>query len=97
MVNIEHKPDTHEFVALIEGKPATLRYHIMPGEKTLDYYSIFAPPELRGRHIGDDIVQFALEYAIENGYSIIPSCPFVKLYIDRHPEYQNVIHHSKMG
>ena len=90
-VYIEHDAGKHQFIAMIEGKPSTLSYRIIPGEKILDYYSTFVPPELRGRNIGQELVQFALEYAIENGYSVIPSCPFVQLYIDRHPDYQKVI------
>jgi predicted GNAT family acetyltransferase len=46
---------------------------------------------LRGRHIAHDIVQFALDYALENGYLIIPSCSFVQHYLDHHPEYQQLV------
>lgn len=88
---IEHDAATHQFVAIVEGKSATLSYRLLPGEKVMDYYSTFTPPELRGRHIAQDIVQFALDYALENGYTIIPSCSFVKSYLDRHPEYQQVV------
>ncbi|HUX80325.1 MAG TPA: GNAT family N-acetyltransferase [Alphaproteobacteria bacterium] len=88
---IEHDEKNKQFVAIVEGKAATLKYSISPDGKTLDYYSTFVPPELRGRHIGQDIVKFALDFAKENGYQVIPSCPFVKTYIDRHSEYQGNI------
>ena len=90
-MHIDHDPDKHQFITVIEDKPATLSYSVLPGEKTWDYYSTFVPPELRGRHIGQDLVKFALDYAIKNGYKIIPSCPFVRSYIGRHAEYLKVV------
>lgn len=87
-LNIKHDKENKKFVVNIEGKACVLDYDVLPDGKTLDYYSTFVPPELRGRHIGDDLVKYALDYATENHYHIIPSCPFVKLIIDRHPEYK---------
>jgi uncharacterized protein len=89
-LTVEHDEKNKQFVAIAEGKACTLEYSVLPDGKTLDYYSTFVPPELRGRHIGQNIVKFALDFAKENDYKIIPSCPFVKLYIDRHPEYRNI-------
>lgn len=93
-INIQHNKEKKQFIAVIEGRTCTLAYEVSSDEKILDYYSTFVPPELRGRHIGDDIVKYALEYAKENNYQIIPSCPFVKRIIDRHPEYKIVVRHN---
>jgi uncharacterized protein len=88
---IEHDEKNKQFVASVEGKTAHLKYSVLPDGKTLDYYSTFVPPELRGRHIGQDIVKFALDFAKENDYTIIPSCPFVKAFIDAHSEYNQLV------
>ena len=87
-LTIEHDEKNKQFIAIVEGKAATLKYSALPDGKTLDYYSTFVPPDLRGRHIGQDIVKFALDFAKENDYQIIPSCPFVKTFIDGHPAYK---------
>jgi len=90
-ITIQHDSENKQFVAIVEGKAATLKYSASPDGKTLDYYSTFVPPELRGRHIGQDIVKFALDFAKENDYKIIPSCPFVKAFVDVHSEYSKLI------
>lgn len=90
-LTITHNPDDKEFKAVVEGKTAFLSYNVSPDGKTLNYFTTFVPPEIRGRHIAQNIVKFALDYAKENNFRVIPSCPFVKAYIDRHPEYKDLL------
>lgn len=49
------------------------------------------PPPLRGRKVGIALTRAALEYARGRGLTVRPLCPFVKGYIDRHPEYQDLV------
>lgn len=90
-MHIEHDPEHRQFITVIDGYTSTLKYSKHPDQNTLDYYSTFVPPELRNRGIAGTLVKFALEYAIENGYTIIPSCSFVKAYLERHPEYEKIL------
>lgn len=87
---IQHNKELHQFSITIENKLAYLNYKILP-DQTLDYYITFVPPEFRGQHIGDEIVLFALNYAKENHFKVIPSCPFVMRIIERHSEYKDLI------
>jgi predicted GNAT family acetyltransferase len=90
-IHIQHDKLAKKFFAVVDGKNCVLSYRILPDGKTLDYYSTFVPSELRGKHIGEDIIRYALQYAISYAYSIIPSCPFVKRVIDRYPEYKILV------
>jgi predicted GNAT family acetyltransferase len=47
---------------------------------------------LRGRKVGEQLVRQAIEDARREGVAIIPLCPFAKAQIDRHPEWQDVLH-----
>ncbi|HVV68845.1 MAG TPA: GNAT family N-acetyltransferase [Gammaproteobacteria bacterium] len=84
---IQHDKLTKKFFADINGQIAELDY-ALEEDSVLNYYRTFVPPELRGSQIGEKIVKFALDYARENNYKIIPSCPFVERIIARHPEYK---------
>ena len=42
---------------------------------------------LRGRGLGDRLIRFALEDARERGLAVLPFCPFVKAFIERHREF----------
>lgn len=88
-IEIIHDKVNHQFTAIVDDKVAVLKYSISPDGKALDYYSTFVPPELRGRNIGQAIVKFALDYAEENGYHVIPSCPFVERFINRREKNKN--------
>lgn len=90
-LSIQHQPQQQQFVTVISGKTAYLKYNLSSDGKTLDYYSTFVPTELRGHNIGREIVKFALDFAQQNNYQVVPSCPFVKQYIERYPEYKSLI------
>lgn len=90
-LTIQHDVNAKIFFVEIDGKISRLNYKILDDNKTLDYYSTFVPPELRGQKIADKITLFALDYAKENHYKVIPSCPFVKSLIERHPEYKELV------
>ena len=37
------------------------------------------------------MVKAALEYAKEEGLKVVPQCPFVRSYIERHKEYESLL------
>ncbi len=50
------------------------------------------PAALRGRKVGERLVRQAIEDARREGVAIVPLCPFAKAQIDRHPEWQDMVH-----
>jgi predicted GNAT family acetyltransferase len=89
-IDIKHDPDRQRFVAQLDGKEANLQYS-QTDEKTLDYKSTFVPEEYREKGIGERIVLEALGFARDNGYEVIPSCPFVRYVLEEHSEYDDVV------
>lgn len=45
------------------------------------------PPELGGQGIGSVLVRTALEDARDQRLTVVPYCPFVRSYIQRHQEF----------
>jgi hypothetical protein len=43
------------------------------------------PPSLRGRHLGDMLIETALDTARAGGLRIVAVCPFVRAYLRKHP------------
>lgn len=81
-LDIRHDPGGGRFFASIDGEEATLVYTVA-GAKTLDFTHTYVPDALRHQNIGEAIVKHALAYAAENGYEVIPTCPFVKWVLSR--------------
>ena len=47
--------------------------------------------ELRGRGLAEKLVRFALEDVRAMGKSVMPRCAFVRDFIVRHPQYNDVL------
>jgi predicted GNAT family acetyltransferase len=53
-------------------------------------------PEFEGRGVGGALAKGALEDVRAGGqYDVIPLCPFIKGYIEKHPEYADLVHHRR--
>ncbi len=81
-LTIRHDRDGHRFEAVIDGHLAYLVY-VDLGKQTLDIYRTFVPDALRGRGIAAALTQRALDFAEQEGYSVIPSCSYVEWYMER--------------
>ena len=89
-VEIRHDEAARKYYAVVDGQESVCEY-IPAGEKTLSFTHTYVPPALRGKGIAEQLVHEALEDARNRGYKVIPSCWYVRLYIDRHPQLQDVL------
>ncbi|HXU24797.1 MAG TPA: GNAT family N-acetyltransferase [Tepidiformaceae bacterium] len=71
------------------GKVAELVYRLEPG--VIDFLHTGVPKELEGRGIAGRLAAAGLDYAREHGLRVIATCPYVKSYIERHAEYQDLV------
>jgi len=51
------------------------------------------PEALRGKGLGSALAQSALELAREEGWKVDVICPSVTAYLEKHPEYADLIMH----
>lgn len=87
------KNDTsgNRFFLEIEGDEVYLMYD--ESKNVIDLYSTYTPPQLRGKGLAAEVVKAALEYAKEKKIKVIPSCWYVRKFIDQNPEYQSLVSH----
>ncbi len=57
----------------------------------LDMHHTEVDPTQQGRGIGSKLVRGALDDVRARGLTVVPSCPFIADYIDRHPDYADLI------
>jgi uncharacterized protein len=84
MVTVEHKPGASRFEAAVEGGAALLEYRRSGDRVTFVHTEV--PEESEGQGIGGSLVRSALAWARAEGLTIHVRCPFVRAFIDRHPE-----------
>jgi predicted GNAT family acetyltransferase len=73
----------NRFEMSVNGDTAFLLYERTDNAMTLIHTEV--PKALRGRHIGDALVEAAFEAARSEGLRVIAVCPFVKAYMRTHP------------
>ena len=86
-LEVRRDDERHRYYASIDGREAHIRF-APAGAGTLDFQHTEVPPELRGQGIGAELVRQALEDVRARGERIIATCPYVKTYLARHPEYR---------
>ena len=68
---------------------AFVSYRRAPGVATLTYARV--PDELGGSGVGSAMVRAVLEDVRARGERVVPVCGFVAAYIQRHPEYHDLV------
>jgi len=66
----------------VDGHVAYLEYERTPNTLTLLHTEV--PPEIRGRHIADRVVEAALAIGRSEGRRLVVICPFARAYLRRH-------------
>lgn len=61
------------------------------GRDTIALIHTEVPDELQGQGIGSAIMRTALQHARDNELTVLPYCPFVAAYIERHPEWSDIV------
>ena len=86
---VTHDAVAGQFKAPTAHGPATLKY-LARGD-VMDLVHTVVPQEAQGRGIGTALAHAALAYARREGKQVIPSCPFVLSYLQRHKEFANLV------
>jgi predicted GNAT family acetyltransferase len=73
----------------VEGQLALAAYRLRDGRITFTHTEV--PDALEGRGIGSKLVRAALDDVRRQGLKVVPACPFVKHYMDKHPEVQDLL------
>ena len=78
-----------EFEMMVDGKRAVAAYQREGGVITFTHTKV--PPAIEGHGIGSKLIRFALDAARDERLKVDPQCPFVASYIERHPEYRDLL------
>ncbi len=90
----------------IADAPERERYELSLGGEVAGYSAYRLRPELiafvhteidgrfQGRGLADRLIRFALEDARARGLAVLPFCPFVKAFIERHGEFLELVPQS---
>ena len=89
-MNVEHETGSRRFVVRTPEGEGQLTYR-EPREGVVDLTHTHVDRSLRGQGVAEALVEAAFAYARERGLRVVPSCSFVKGWVEKNPDQQDVL------
>jgi predicted GNAT family acetyltransferase len=89
-LEIHEDSEQKKFFAIVSEEECFLKYRYL-ADDTVDFFSTYVPKELGGRGYAAQLVEHALKFVRGQALKVVPSCSYVRAYIAKHPEYQNLL------
>lgn len=87
-VEVRLQEEYNRFVAPVGEYQGVIEYRLVQGR--IAFLHTEVPPELEGQGLANRMARVALDYAREQGLEVLPHCPFIRAFIKRHPEYEDL-------
>jgi predicted GNAT family acetyltransferase len=89
-ITVADNADRERYEIRVNGRLAGfVKYGLRPESIELVHTEI--NDEFEGRGLGGRLISFALDDARERGLAVLPTCPFVNDYIQRHRQYAELV------
>jgi uncharacterized protein len=97
MADVRDAPDRRRYEVYDEsGELAGFTtYASRPGKIIFVHTEV--DPAFEGKGLGSALVKFELDDARAKGLHVVPLCPFVAAYVERHPEYDDIVDHEALA
>lgn len=89
-------PAERRYEVRVDGELAGFSQY-RPRSQALAFIHTEIDDRFEGQGLGGKLVSFALDDARSRGLAVLPFCPFVKGYIERHPEFLDLVPAAKRG
>ena len=73
----------------LDGGVAFVAYRLNGNVVSLDHAEV--PPALKGQGVGSRLVAATLAHVRSRGHKVVARCGFVRAYMGRHPEYNDLL------
>jgi predicted GNAT family acetyltransferase len=90
-LQIDDNPEQHRYEALLDGKLAGfIQYRLQDGRMTMVHAEV--EPAYEGQGVGSELAKVALADVRARGLKLVPRCPFIASYVQRHPDrYRDLV------
>ncbi len=89
MTDIVNNKAQHRYELEVDGHIAATYYSVADGVITFVHTEV--PPALGGKGIASKLIKGALDQVRADGLKAVAQCPFVKAYIEKHPDYADLL------
>lgn len=88
-MDVVNNEQESRFEVEVEGELAVADYRLT-GDR-IQFTHTEVPQSLKGQGVGSALAREGLEHAKREGLEVVPTCQFIASYIERHPEYQELL------
>lgn len=89
-VDVADVPERSRFEILVDGALAGFaRYRLTPGRITFVHTEV--DDAHAGQGLGGTLARAALDSARARALAVRPDCPFIRTWIERHPDYADLV------
>ncbi|WP_314859792.1 GNAT family N-acetyltransferase [uncultured Corynebacterium sp.] len=90
MTKITHDTTAERYLITVDGRDAGYADYIQ-GDGVRDFHHTVIDPEFRGQGLSKPLIQAALDDTRAAGDKVRPLCSAVAGFIEKHPEYRDLI------
>ena len=83
-------PEAHRFEIVVDGETAGFAEYRRTTSSVAFTHTVI-DPAFEGRGLGSALAKGALDATRQAGHSVLPFCPFIRSYIQRHPAYLDLV------
>jgi predicted GNAT family acetyltransferase len=87
--DVTDRADQHQYELHVDGSLAARMVYVRHGD-TITLIHTEVEPEFEGQGLGGRLAAAVLDDARDHGWRVVAQCPFVKSYLDRHPDYTDL-------
>lgn len=90
-VVVADDPAESAYVATMDGRVVGVLRYERPRAGVIDLQHTVVRPEGQGRGVGTALIRDAFDQARRAGDRVIPSCPFIPPFLEKHPEQRDIV------
>jgi predicted GNAT family acetyltransferase len=93
VTEVRDNRERFRYEILVDGAVVGFMDYTMRGGRLVIVHTE-VDPNRQEKGLASTLVRFALDDARGRGLQIVPVCPFVERFVERHPEYDDLVDHE---
>lgn len=80
----------HRYLLTVDGEEAGSAHYRRDGDTVVIEHTV-VDTDRREKGLGTELARGALEDIRRHGRRLVPQCPFIAAFVDRHPQYADLV------